>query len=295
MHTLVYFCRMSKFKHYMSMVKFSHTIFAMPFAMIGYFMAISRPEYSFEWQTFALVIGCMIFARNAAMAFNRYIDRHIDKANPRTAAQREIPNGTIAPKKALAFVILNCLAFLACTWFINLLCFYIAPFALLIVLGYSFTKRFTALCHFILGLGLAIAPLAAWLAVTASFELTPILFSLVVLLWVSGFDIIYALQDESFDKDQKLHSIPVLLGKKGALWFSSFLHLICISLVIWAGVSGEFGNLYWAGAGIFSLLLIYQHTLVTPNNLSKVNLAFFTTNGLGSVLFGIFVITDLYI
>lgn len=237
----------------------------------------------------------MIFARSAAMAFNRYIDRRIDLANPRTAEVREIPNGTITPKNALAFVIINCVLFIATTYFINPLCFYLSPIALFVVLGYSLTKRFTALCHLVLGVGLALAPIGAYLAVTGTFAWLPLFFSFAVLFWVSGFDIIYALQDEEFDKQQKLHSIPVLLGKKNALMLSVFLHLITASCVVYAGYFGDFGLYYWIGCGIFIALLLYQHLIVKPNDLSKVNLAFFTTNGVASVLFAVFVLLDIFI
>ena len=193
-------------KNYLSLVKFSHTIFALPFALIGFFIAIGVHGYDFKWTTFIYVILCMVFARSAAMAFNRYVDRKIDKANERTANVREIPNGTIKPTSALVFVIINCVLFIATTYFINPLCFYLSPIALLVVLGYSYTKRFTALCHLVLGIGLGLAPIGAYLAVTGAFDWLPLYFSFAVLFWVSGFDIIYALQDESFDKQQQLHS-----------------------------------------------------------------------------------------
>lgn len=282
-------------KNYLSLIKFSHTIFALPFALIGFFLAISLGTDSINWITLVYVVLCMVFARSAAMAFNRFIDRKIDLANPRTAEVREIPNGTITPKNALVFVIINCVLFIATTYFINPLCFYLSPIALFVVLGYSLTKRFTALCHLVLGVGLALAPIGAYLAVTGTFAWLPLFFSFAVLFWVSGFDIIYALQDEEFDKQQKLHSIPVLLGKKNALMLSNFLHLITASCVIYAGYLGGFGLYYWIGCGLFVSLLIYQHLLVKPNDLSKVNLAFFTTNGVASVLFAVFVLLDIFL
>ena len=265
----------------------------MPFALIGFFLA--TPNYVFEWITLVYVVLCMVFARSAAMAFNRYIDRDIDTENPRTANIREIPNGSIKAKSALIFVLLNCLLFIGTTYLINPLCLALSPIALLVILGYSYTKRFTALCHLVLGLGLALAPIGAYLAVSGKFEILPILFSLVVLFWVSGFDIIYSLQDEEFDKAQKLHSIPVLLGKKNALNLAKLLHFVSIILLSQIGNYPEFGKLYWIGFSIFSALLIYQHTLVKHNDLSKVNLAFFTTNGIASVIFGAFVITNILI
>jgi 4-hydroxybenzoate polyprenyltransferase len=227
------------------------------------------------------------------MAFNRYIDRDIDTKNERTAKVREIPNGTITPKNALFFVIMNSFLFVATTFFINTLCLALSPIALLVVLGYSYTKRFTALCHLVLGLGLALAPIGAFLAVSGEFNIIPLFFSAAVLFWVSGFDIIYSLQDEEFDKTHELHSIPVLLGKKNALMLSNILHLLTFSALSIAGSLGEFSLYYWIGFWIFSALLVYQHTLVKHNDLSKVNLAFFTTNGIASLIFGAFVITDL--
>jgi len=237
----------------------------------------------------------MIFARSAAMAFNRYIDRNIDKANPRTSEIREIPNGSISANSALLFVIINSFLFISTTYLINTICFYLSPIALLVVLGYSYTKRFTSLCHLVLGLGLSLSPIGAYLAVTGRFDIIPVLFSLVVLFWVSGFDIIYSLQDEEFDREQKLHSIPVLLGKKNALTLSKTLHFLAILILSQIPNYGDFGLYYWIGFWIFSALLVYQYTLVKENDLSKVNLAFFTTNGIASIIFGIFVILDLLI
>ena len=278
-------------KKYLSLIKFSHTIFAMPFAFIGFFLATK--SYEFEWITLVYVIFCMVFARSAAMAFNRFIDRDIDLTNPRTAKVREIPNGSIKANSALVFVIINSLLFIATTYFINTLCFALSPVALLTILGYSYTKRFTALCHLILGLGLALAPIGAYLAVSGEFNIIPLFFSAAVLFWVSGFDIIYSLQDEEFDKTHELHSIPVLLGKKNALMLSNILHFLTFSALSIAGSLGEFSLYYWIGFWSFSALLVYQHTLVKHNDLRKVNLAFFTTNGIASLIFGAFVIVDL--
>jgi len=284
----------SSVKNYLSLIKFSHTIFALPFAIIGYFLAITFTDATFNLRLFGLVILCMVFARSAAMAFNRYIDRDIDKENARTAV-REIPAGIVNAKSALFFVIANCALFVLTTYFINPLCFYLSPVALAVVLGYSLTKRFTALCHLVLGVGLALAPIGAYLAVTGAFNWLPLFFSFAVLFWVSGFDIIYALQDEEFDKSKKLKSIPVLLGKKGALLFSTFLHVLSAGFIIVAGFYADFNMWYWIGVVFFSGLLIYQHLLVKPNDLSKVNMAFFTTNGIASVVFSVFVLLDLYL
>jgi len=284
---------MSSFKHYLSLVKFSHTIFALPFALIGFTLALKQ-GFSFSPKLFLLVIVCMVTARNSAMAFNRFIDRKFDALNPRTAI-REIPAGIINPKNALFFIIINCLLFFTATYFINTICFYLSPVALFTVLFYSYTKRFTPLCHLVLGCGLALAPIGAYLAVTGVFAWLPLLFSFTVFTWVSGFDIIYALQDETFDREHRLNSIPVLLGTKGALRFSEVLHVFSIAFVITAGFLGHFNFLYWIGVALFTGLVIYQHTIVKPNDLSRVNLAFGTTNGIASVVFACFTITSLYI
>ncbi len=281
-------------RNYLSLVKFSHTIFAMPFAMIGFFLAVSWAGHTFDWTKLLLVVLCMVFARSAAMAFNRWLDAEFDKKNPRTA-KREIPAGIISSSNALYFVIGNALLFMATAWFINRVCFFLSPVALLVVLGYSYTKRFTALCHLVLGVGLSLAPIGAFLAVTGYFALLPVLLSVMVLCWVSGFDIIYALQDEEFDRSQQLHSIPAWLGKTGGLRFSEALHLVAAGLAIAIGLIGGLHWLYWIGAGIFILMLFLQHRLVKPDDLSRVNLAFMTTNGIASVVFALFAIADLLI
>jgi len=304
---------MSTVKNYLSLIRFSHTIFAMPFAMIGFALGILRAEPNFGWWyrgyqpsswatyrqplphlwlPFLLVLLCMIFARSAAMAFNRWLDVKFDALNPRTAI-REIPRGIISKSSALRFVIFNCAAFIVCTWFINPLCFALSFVALAVVLGYSYTKRFTPLCHLVLGLGLSLAPIGAYLAVTGRFALLPLLFSLAVICWVSGFDIIYALQDEEFDRSQQLYSMPSWLGKSRALRVSELLHLLSTLFVVAAGLYGGFGWWYWAGVAVFMGMLIYQHAIVKPNDLSRVNLAFMTANGIASVIFAVFVITDL--
>ena len=281
-------------KNYLSLIKFSHTIFALPFALIGFTLAVSKPEHAFTWDKLLFVLLCMIFARSAAMAFNRYIDKDVDTVNPRTAEIREIPNGTIKVGSALRFVIVNCILFMVASYLLNPLCFFLSPIALLVILGYSYTKRFTALCHLVLGLGLALSPIGAYLAVTAKFEALPLLFSGIVLFWVSGFDIIYALQDENFDKQFNLHSIPVLLGKNNALHFSRFMHIITTAIILFIGMNYfTTSTLFWIAASLFIGLLINQHRLVKPDDLSKVNLAFFTNNGIASVIFGVLIILEL--
>ena len=310
---------MSSIKKYLNLVKFSHTIFAMPFAIIGFFLGIkfwadfdkdTVSGYAF-WFTrkatlndaffdnysikaFVLIIICMVTARSAAMAFNRYLDRSFDAKNPRTAI-REIPAGIISKESALRFVIINCLLFVGATFFINKICFFLSPVALFVILFYSYTKRFTPLCHLVLGVGLGLAPIGAYLAVTGAFAFLPILFSFAVIFWVSGFDIIYALQDVEFDQSQKLFSMPAWLGKTKALRVSELLHVLSAGCVVFAGLYGHFGWCYWTGIAVFIGMLIYQHSIVKPNDLSKVNIAFMTANGIASVVFSVFVLLDIFL
>ena len=311
---------MSSVKNYLSLIKFSHTIFAMPFALIGFALGVLTLPGSVDintllnshtvtpgWHTtrlphgpvgnivkiFVLVVLCMITARSAAMAFNRYLDRKFDAKNPRTAV-REIPAGVISEKNALYFTMIMCILFIVCTFFINPICFYLSPVALFVILFYSYTKRFTFLCHIVLGIGLSLAPIGAYLAVTGVFSFLPILFSIAVICWVSGFDIIYALQDEVFDKENNLYSIPSVIGKSKALHISELLHVLSAAAVIFAGFYGYFGILYWAGAAVFCGMLVYQHSVVKPDDLRRVNLAFMTANGIASVVFACFVLADLF-
>ena len=283
---------------YFSLIKFSHTIFAMPFAFIGFFLGVQSSAIELTNPILIPkligVIACMVFARSAAMAFNRFLDRSFDARNPRTAI-REIPAGKVSPGNALVFTILNALLFVASAWFINWICFILSPVALAVVLGYSYTKRFTALCHLILGIGLSLAPIGAYLAVTGSFDVLPLLFSAAVICWVSGFDIIYALQDEEFDRSNQLHSIPAWLGKANALRVSRVLHVISFLTIVAACWYGNFGWSYALGAFIYGGMLVYQQRLVSPEDLSRVNLAFMTANGIASVFFAIFVLADLFI
>ena len=277
-------------------MKFAHAIFAMPFALIGFFFGLKAVNYEINrpwWALLILVILCMVFARNAAMAFNRWLDAEYDVKNPRTVI-REIPGGVISKRNAMFFVIFNCIAFVITTYFINALCLVLAPVALFIILFYSYTKRFTTLCHLVLGLGLSLAPIGAYIAVTGQFAIVPVLFSLSVLFWVSGFDIIYALQDEEFDKNNNLFSIPSWLGIRKALYVSEYLHFLSTATIFVAGILGKFSWFYWAGVAAFAFFLVYQHTLINSKDLSKVNKAFFTSNGIASVVFCVFVLLDIF-
>ncbi len=285
-------------REYFKLVKFSHTIFALPFALVGYFLGVMEMG-EINWEILVLVILCMVFARNSAMSFNRWADRYIDAKNPRTSS-REIPAGILKANRVLTFTIINSIAFIITTYFINNLCFYLSPVALLVVLGYSYAKRFTSLAHFILGIGLSLAPVGAYLAVTGAFATIPIVFGIVVFTWVAGFDIIYALQDEEVDLDLGLFSIPSALGKKNALRLSILVHVVTgLSLLVAAYLCTtqyqELGYIFGIGSFIFFILIFYQHTLVSPTDLSKVNLAFFKTNGLASLVFGVLFIIDVLI
>lgn len=281
-------------KKYMSLVLFAHSIFALPFAIIGFFLAVSTTEYGFSLRLFGLMLLCMVAARNAAMAFNRYLDRDIDALNPRTAV-RDIPAGRISPQNALAFTVVNCVIFVVATYFINTLCFWLSPIALFVVLFYSYTKRISPLCHLVLGMGLGLAPIGAYLVVTGAFDIVPIFYGLAVLTWVSGFDIIYALQDEEFDKAHALNSIPANLGGSRALRVSEILHVLSFIFVLLPVFFMPVGWLYYIGVAFYAGLLIYQHRIVSPTDLSRVDRAFMTTNGVASVVFMCFYLLDAFV
>ncbi len=298
---------MKRLSHYLSLIKFSHTIFAMPFALVGFFVGLMfeqqnetslngwekvKDYFIGHWMIFFHILLCMIFARSAAMAFNRYLDRTFDAKNPRTAI-REIPRGIISPAGALRFTIINSILFMASAWMINPTCFVLSPVALIVILGYSYTKRFTPLCHLILGLGLSLAPVGAFIAVTEQANLPIILLSAAVIGWVSGFDIIYALQDDAFDISQGLHSVPGYLGRKNALLVSRILHFSTALLLIGFGYASGMHWIYYTGLIIYAAMLFYQQSIVKENDLSKVDIAFMTANGIASIVFASFSITDL--
>ncbi|MFW5793669.1 MAG: 4-hydroxybenzoate octaprenyltransferase [Bacteroidota bacterium] len=279
--------------NYLSFVKFSHTVFAMPFALIGYFTAIYPRGYAFEWETLMLIVLCMIFARNAAMGFNRYIDRKFDALNPRTA-QREIPEKVISPRSALIFVFINSIAFITATWFLNMLCFVLSPVALLVVLGYSYTKRYTWLCHLVLGIGLSLAPIGAYIAVTGIFDFVIIMYGFTVLFWVAGFDIIYAINDREFDVKHNLYSIPAFFGKKKAHIISALFHLLAALLIITIAQIESFEIIARMSTGIFIFLLILQHFVVLQRKY-HINKVFFITNGLASIILSAGLIVEMII
>ena len=278
----------------MGLVKFSHTIFAMPFALMAFVFALKTTDAQFSWILLLQVVGCMVFARNVAMGFNRWADHKIDGENPRTAT-REIPAGKISPKSAMTFVVINALLFIAVSSSINLLTAVLSPVALIVVMFYSYCKRFTSLAHLVLGLSLGIAPAAAYIAVTGTLTFVPCLISLLVLTWCGGFDIIYALQDLEFDRQRGLHSIPVRFGVRGALYISIALHAISIAALILFALNCPQGWLIWIGVALFSLCIIIEHILVTPTKQRSIAIAFGTLNGLASLTLATFTILQLIV
>lgn len=282
------------FQKFLSLIKFSHTIFAMPFALLGYSVGVKL--FGFDYVVLLQVVLCMVFARSAAMGFNRIVDREFDAKNPRTAV-REIPSGQISATAATWFVTICSVLFVLTALSINFLCFILSPVALAVIFGYSYTKRFTSLAHIVLGIALSIAPIGAYVAVSGSVILPIWLLGVLVLCWVSGFDIIFALQDEEFDRGEKLHSIPALLGAKNALVVSSLLHVgaagVAVLMAFMLPILTPW--LYWVGTAIFLLMLLYQHLIVKPGDLSRVNLAFGTSNGVASVIYASFAILSLFI
>ena len=286
---------MNTLSKYASLVKFAHTIFAMPFAMVGFVYGLRfAPPHPPQWPYLVLaqVVLCMVFARNAAMGFNRWADRRIDAENPRTAG-REIPSGKVPARHALWFVVVNGLLFILTAATINPLTALLAPVALFIVLFYSYCKRFTALAHLVLGLSLGIAPVGAYIAVTGRFALEPCILALLVMTWCGGFDIIYALQDAAFDRERGLHSIPSRFSARTALGISSGLHAVSIAALGWFLAYCPGSVWLWFGAGVFTGLLVLEHLLVTPSRQRNIGIAFGTLNGLASLSLAAGVIIDL--
>jgi 4-hydroxybenzoate polyprenyltransferase len=284
----------NKIGNYMGLVKFSHTIFAMPFALMAFVYALKSTNSEFSWLLLLQIVGCMVFARNVAMGFNRWADRDIDGKNPRTT-NREIPAGKISAKSALIFVIINAILFVCVSLSINSLTAILSPVALAVVMAYSYCKRFTSMAHLVLGLSLGIAPSAAYIAVTGTLALAPCLISLLVLTWCGGFDIIYALQDVEFDRSQGLHSIPVRFGIRGALYISIALHAVSIiSLILFTQFCPQ-GWLLWTGVALFSGCIILEHILVTPTHQRSIGIAFGTLNGIASLTLATFTIAQLLI
>lgn len=267
----------------LDMIKFEHTLFALPFALVGMLLAAQGWP---DWRTLFWIVIAMVGARSAAMSFNRLADRKIDAANPRTA-DRALPVGAVTPIFVAGFVVASSTLLVLAAWKLNPLALRLSPLALLIILGYSFTKRFTPWSHLLLGLALAGAPVGAWIAVRGDVTATPLILGLAVLCWVAGFDILYALQDLEFDRRTGLHSIPARYGEVASLWISTILHVVM--LILLATIPRVYppglGLPYWLGLLGCAALLAYQHWIVRPGDLSRLDAAFFQTNGLLALWF----------
>lgn len=287
---------MAKVVDYLNLVKFSHTIFAMPFALLSFTFAVKGlpEEHQSLWWVllFVQVLLCMVFARNVAMGFNRWADRDIDAQNPRTA-DREIPAGVVKPRAALIFVIINALLFILTASTINTLTALLSPVALAVVMVYSLCKRFTSMAHMVLGLALGIAPVGAYIAVTGAFSLQACILSLVVLTWTAGFDIIYALQDADFDRKAGLHSIPARFSPSTSLMISIALHCVAVASLIWFATYLPQSIWTWAGVVVFASILTLEHVLVTPTRTRHIGIAFGTLNGLASLTLAVLVIVGM--
>ena len=273
----------------LEMIKWEHSIFALPFALCGALLAAHGLPGALQllW-----IVVAMIAARSAAMAFNRLADASIDAANPRTQT-RALPAGTLTPAFVSTFVIVSCAVFVLAASRLNRLTLALSPVALAVILLYSYTKRFTRWSHLVLGFALGIAPSAAWIAVRGSFDPRILLLTAAVTFWVAGFDVLYSCQDYDFDQQAGLHSIPRYFGIAGALWIARFFHLLMLILLMGLVVVFGLGKLAVAGVIVVAILLGYEHSLVSPTNLSKLNAAFFTMNGVISVVFFVFVAGDL--
>ena len=280
------------FTKYGKLIKFSHSIFAMPFALASVLFCYGYYPTEFTWMKLFWIIVAMVTARSAAMGFNRFIDRDIDAKNPRTM-NREIPMGVIAPSHTLIFVIVSIIIFVFSASQLNNLAFVLSPVALIVILGYSLTKRFTHLSHFVLGMGLGIAPLGAWIAVAGQFDVIPAVLALGVTFWVAGFDVIYSCQDYDFDKNNHMYSLPVWGGVRGALMMSKILHILAAAAFLSVGYIARLNWVYFIGLFAIVILMIYENRLVNEKDFSKIDMAFFNLNGVISVSF--LVITTLSI
>lgn len=272
---------LQKITIFMEMIKFSHTIFALPFALSGALLAVRGLP---SGRQLLFIILAMVGARTAAMAMNRLIDADIDAKNPRTAT-RAIPAGLLSKGAVFGAIVLSVALLLWSAAMLNPLCLKLSPIALGFLVLYSYCKRFTALAHIVLGICLAAAPIGAWVALTGRIELPAIVLGLIVLFWVSAFDMLYALQDLEYDRSVGLHSIPVALGVNGSLWLSRLFHLITVGLLVWLIVLLGLGPWFWAGSAVMAAMLLYEHWLLRGGDLTKLDAAFFTMNGYISLTF----------
>lgn len=280
--------------HYGRLIKFSHSIFALPFAFAAVALAFMKYPELVTMDKILWIVVSMISARSAAMGFNRYADRQIDKKNPRTQ-NREIPQGVISGNQTIIFVLMSIVVFLYSAFRLNKLAFYLSPIALAIILGYSLTKRFTHFSHLVLGAGLGLAPLGAWIAITGKFEILPFFIALGVLFWVAGFDVIYSCQDFDFDQKEGMFSIPVWKGIQGALYIARLFHLFSMLFFIIAGYWGSLSWIYFLGLMIIFLVMIYEHRVVSGEDLSQIDMAFFNLNGIISVSYFFIVLLTVWV
>lgn len=278
---------------YARMIKLSHSVFALPFALAAAAIAAVQPGVDVTAGQIGLILGAMVLARSSAMGFNRLVDRELDAKNPRTAG-REIPRGAISVPAAWAFTLGSAAGFVACAGLLGPTTLWLSPVALAVVWGYSLTKRFTALCHLVLGVGLGLAPTAVWIALTDGYGPVPLILSLAVLTWVAGFDVIYACQDAAFDRTEGLRSIPAALGVGPALAVSAGLHVLTVALLAALPAFAPLGWPYLAGLAVIVAVLVHEHRIVKPDDLSRVDAAFFTLNGWVSILFLGFVVLGLW-
>jgi 4-hydroxybenzoate polyprenyltransferase len=276
-------------QHFLELIRFSHTIFALPFAMLSAVIAWAQADSIFRWRDLAGILICMVTGRSAAMAFNRLVDRDIDKENPRTA-RRHIPAGLLSVRAVTLFTLVMSLVFIATTMIFlpKRLPLYLSAPVLLFLLGYSWAKRWTSFCHYWLSAALMMSPIAAWIAVRDEFALIPTLLAGVIFFWVGGFDIIYACQDADFDRERKLHSIPARIGVRSALRLAFISHLLTILMLVLLWWLAGLGLLFLAGVVAIAGLLLYEHRLVRPDDLNRVNVAFFNVNAI--ISFGILVL-----
>lgn len=275
----------------LEMIKFEHTLFALPFALISMLVAAHGLP---SWSVVGWILAAMVGARSAAMGFNRIADARIDAANPRTAS-RAIPKGQVSIGVAAVFVITSAALLVLAAYLLNPLALALSPVALAVVFGYSYSKRFTSLSHLWLGLCLGVAPVGAWIAVTGRIGFAPMVLSAAVMFWTAGFDIIYSLQDIEFDKKMGLFSLPAKIGAKRALVASRTFHACMVGLIAWFGILCRMGSLYYAGVALVGVFLIYEQSLVSPKDLSRVNTAFFTLNGLAGIVLLAFVAADVFL
>lgn len=275
------------------MIKFEHTIFALPYAYIGMIMASFYKDGTWPgWRTFFWVTLAMVGARSAAMALNRLIDRQIDAKNPRTA-DRELPKGAITSFETLLFIIASLVLLGISAWMLNPLCFYLMPLAVFFLVVYSYTKRFTWACHLVLGITDGLAPLGAWIAVTGKFDLPGLLLAGAVAAWIAAFDIIYACQDVEFDRREGLYSIPARFGIAEGLWISRALDVLTIVLFLLIPLYVSLGPIYYVGVVVVAALLVYEHLIISPNDMSRIDIAFFKVNSIIATVAFLFTFTDI--